>query len=781
MAGGRSRLAIVLLVLGFAVGGLSQHPASPAAGRSGRWVLDRVDPAVDDRASGVTHRPGVINKTTPAPAAAFSATYRFVTTNSTSPPTQLEPGSTVAIAVDVSGRLDSQDVRGEVGIDVIQLVDDRWTNVSVGAFAGCQPDPFPVGPLKCRTPVPDQATFRYSAPSSGSTFAIGVGVLNARAGISWRYRYETTPSDSASTTPQRSSTTRPSTISTTTTTTTPPVALPLPPVVLLPGVAGSALVTRSGFGSELTWPITTSTNRVEMEIDEHGRPLGEVAAGGVLTGPLVPGRNPRALDFYGGMIRYLRDAHGYVEFTNLFPFPYDWRWSNDVHFAALERVVDDAIARSGRKKVVLLAHSMGGIIARNFVLSDARRAAKVEAVITMGTPFWGAPKVFYALVEGYTFGNPTVEQTTMKALVQNFPAAYQLLPHEPFVWDDRRADDLPLEDTFDVEYERIVAETGKVSGLQQPNDRLLDMARRFHRIGGTRSSPTAMPAGVDLYTIMGVGVRTLDEFGLRTRRGDEEAILLHDDPVVFEPLFGDGDGTVPLANLEMPNANERYYVAWGADDPTAHGDLARSARVQGIVGKILQGAPPSGSEHPYTFVRSSDRNDPDPGVDFTLHSDAHLRIATSDGTLGVGDDGAVLETLPGSFLELNGIEYAALPASYDAVLDVTVTGIRPGSFDLDVRRVRSDGMDSFAYESVPVREGVTATVRLGPDSFASPPALTVTDGEHITTVQATTAPTRDGGSGRNVGVVVALAGLILVAAAAIGVGAMAAFRTSRKK
>lgn len=773
MAGRRTRwrhvsqLLLVLTVLAAGVG--TRGPATPepvpaaAQAQGGRWVLEGFDrdpsPANPDGPS-VTHTPGKVVKRTGDgwPVAEFTATYAV-------PPPTLTPGTTHRIEVKVVGRLTSTDVRGEVGLSVIQLVNGRWNRVGVETAGGCQPDPFPLGPLACRQPAPVSGTFDYAVPTSGTTYSIGVAVLNEQAAINWRYRFEATPI--TTTTRTTSTTASTSTTTSTTTTTLPPGKRP--PVILLPGVAGSELYVPGVPGDPQkpdaqVWPLRTYAwaDRTAMEMLLDGAPTGDIRTGSILMGAVA--------DFYGGMVRYLRDVHGYQVSRDLATFPYDWRLSNEQHFGALDRVVNDMRVKSGRDKVVLLAHSMGGLIARGYVLSSPTRAAKVDAVITMGTPFWGSPKVFYALVAGYTFGNLSVGASTMKALVQNFPAAYQLLPHDPFVWDDRQARYLTIDESMEIEYERILASSGEVSGVQRPNVGLLEVARRFHAAGGTRAQPTPMPAGVELYTIVGVGVRTLDEFSVRAPRGREKGILLGGEDVALEPLFGDGDGTVPLANLEIANATARYYLPWSEDDPTAHGNLANSSRVQAIVGSIVTGAPPSSGAHPYPFVRADDRYDPEPGVDLTLHSDAHLQVSANGRTLG-GADGTITETLPGTFLQLNGVEYAALPDRGDDAYDVRITGVAEGFFELSVRHVTARSTTWVDYPMVLVDPGTTASMTLRRATLASAaPTLQVrSDGTTSSvTPLVRTAEAGADGSGGGVAVIVAVVlALAVLAVAAV--------------
>ena len=53
----------------------------------------------------------------------------------------------------------------------------------------------------------------------------------------------------------------------------------------------------------------------------------------------------------------------------------------------------------------------------------------------MELAYWGAPLSYYALIDGYDFGNPFANKKVVKAIAQNAASSYQLLPREPFITD----------------------------------------------------------------------------------------------------------------------------------------------------------------------------------------------------------------------------------------------------------------------------------------------------------------------------------------------------------
>ena len=152
-------------------------------------------------------------------------------------------------------------------------------------------------------------------------------------------------------------------------------------VIFLPGICGSWLKESEG---TLIWPLglklVQQYEKLRMRPD--GSPVFDIRPDGLLRKEkhhLLP-RGP--LDFYGAFFKSL-ESHGYYEGVTLHTFDYDWRLSNSAHFNALDALVSRAAETSSTKKVTLIAHSMGGLIARSYVLSNSTSATSVPCVPIM--------------------------------------------------------------------------------------------------------------------------------------------------------------------------------------------------------------------------------------------------------------------------------------------------------------------------------------------------------------------------------------------------------------
>jgi pimeloyl-ACP methyl ester carboxylesterase len=196
------------------------------------------------------------------------------------------------------------------------------------------------------------------------------------------------------------------------------------PLIVIPGILGSQL--GDSRCERMTWGDRNSLWRFEElrlrpdgteTVREH-RPCGLIGTVQIV-GPLK-------IDAYADLLVTLNRLE-YREGHNLFIFPYDWRRSNFETARKLKEFLDSP-ALAGRQ-VDILAHSMGGIVARIYI-SEFGGSARVGRLVTMGTPHQGSAKMLELLDEGWGFwrnlvagGLGTVRRTTL-----TFPAIYELMP-----------------------------------------------------------------------------------------------------------------------------------------------------------------------------------------------------------------------------------------------------------------------------------------------------------------------------------------------------------------
>lgn len=93
---------------------------------------------------------------------------------------------------------------------------------------------------------------------------------------------------------------------------------------------------------------------------------------------------------------------GYEEGVNLFAFPYNWRLSNVYSAMELKSKIDEVKVICDCDKVDIVAHSMGGLVARAYV-EMGNYDNDIDQLIFLATPHRGSPKA-YLMWEGGEFG-----------------------------------------------------------------------------------------------------------------------------------------------------------------------------------------------------------------------------------------------------------------------------------------------------------------------------------------------------------------------------------------
>jgi hypothetical protein len=267
---------------------------------------------------------------------------------------------------------------------------------------------------------------------------------------------------------------------------------------------------------------------------------------------------------------------------------------------------------------------MGGLISKGYILSNPESSEKVEALITLGTPYGGAPKAFYALVDGYNFDNPSADKKVVKAISQNAPAPYQISPREPFITDMNDGRKITISESYNsIVYKSIKSDGRTESNVNEwvLNPILLDKSNQFWSSFGTPQNPTRIP--VDNYVIAGVGTCTLSGYKMKdfdASLSDQvnkipfaiDDLLLRQpfdlldkssNPfriVTLLPILADGDETVPLWSSHIKGSTKTWFVK-GA----THGALPGNKQVQTIIGDILDNKN-SGSSSPLVPNKEND-------------------------------------------------------------------------------------------------------------------------------------------------------------------------------
>jgi pimeloyl-ACP methyl ester carboxylesterase len=320
-------------------------------------------------------------------------------------------------------------------------------------------------------------------------------------------------------------------------------------VVLLPGIMGSSLTTVDGSGDEdLIWVhlLRLASGQIDrLQLTPDGS--GEVDSTLQVKATDIDKRT------YARAILWLRAR------WNVQPFAYDWRKDIDHAAHALAAFIRETF---GDQPVHLLAHSMGGLVARNFIrlhrdLWDPMRQSEQSRggrLIMLGTPNFGS----LAIPQALTGVEPLVRLlaaadlqhnlSELLAILNTFVGTYQLLPAPSKI-------PVPTQ----ALYRQQSWGPFPVSQMH------LERAFQFH--SDLESAGTIDPERM-IY-IAGSGQETVS--GLNIVAPGEFDYL----------LTNDGDGRVPHA-LGLLKDVPTYYV------DASHGDLLRNEAVLAALDDLLE-------------------------------------------------------------------------------------------------------------------------------------------------------------------------------------------------
>ena len=245
-----------------------------------------------------------------------------------------------------------------------------------------------------------------------------------------------------------------------------------PPVIFIHGVLGSKLTDKTT-GKEL-WPggvgrlffhdyadIAYDINPNTLEPLPHHAFASAISDGAA------------GKDFYGKIVRTLSENGGYQlseigtpvnpKQKNYYVFHYDWRQDNVKSAAQLADFIEQVRVDYGNPqlKVDIVAHSMGGLIARYYIRYGKQDvigdndfdqkltmygASRVRRVVLLGTPNLGSVKTLNLFIQGVDIGVKQIGTETLASM----PGLYQLFPHPLVDWIVK-IDGQPLKrDLFDV-------------------------------------------------------------------------------------------------------------------------------------------------------------------------------------------------------------------------------------------------------------------------------------------------------------------------------------------
>ncbi|SPT56145.1 esterase/lipase family protein [Schaalia odontolytica] len=308
----------------------------------------------------------------------------------------------------------------------------------------------------------------------------------------------------------------------------------LPLVVVIPGIGGSELadasgtiVYRAGLGSLL------SVGRDPSALDPNNelRPVGLIGPCSLICWQFITGYD----GLLSGITKGLGLSPGRVvtagedlvdRDATVVAFPYDFRRSVEQIANDLDRVVRE---RAQGRHVVLVAHSMGGLVAA-WWWSFMSEGIDVDQIITLGTPFRGAAKALDVLVNGMRIG-PFPATQAVSDTVRTWDSVFDLLPHYQVVSGN---------DNYRYPYELPSGITSAVAGFSGKARVAYEKNRCLHKA----LANMVAESGSNPFTVYySQGHTTLGHASIDTH--SDGLVVAKGNPRAIPASWDGGDGTVP--------------------------------------------------------------------------------------------------------------------------------------------------------------------------------------------------------------------------------------------
>ncbi|MFZ0161119.1 MAG: hypothetical protein WAL50_18985 [Kineosporiaceae bacterium] len=335
-------------------------------------------------------------------------------------------------------------------------------------------------------------------------------------------------------------------------------------VVVVPGIMGSVLVDAHS-GEEL-WSVGTIADWLRgaaldkmraLHVDDGERDgkVDRIRATGFMTRPWwLPGAG--GAEPYTALVDALRTRLAHP--AALLEFAYDWRLSVEVNGRLLADAVDEhlrawrrhpahesARLRRGsheQARVVLVAHSMGGLLCRSMVAE--RGGEDIRTVVTLGTPFEGSLDAVVAMATGDLGLFPAglhLPRDAVRVLAATLPGLHDLLPRYRCLAE---GDDVRLLTPADVACLGGDAELAERSGALSAAVGHVPLPDHRAIMGIAQRTPVTMT----------VHAGRVHAQPWKYLRDDDDALVLDAVTRRPTPVPADGDGRVYDYSASLPGA-----------------------------------------------------------------------------------------------------------------------------------------------------------------------------------------------------------------------------------
>jgi hypothetical protein len=546
-------------------------------------------------------------------------------------------------------------------------------------------------------------------------------------------------------------------------------------VMFLPGFEASYLYASGTYGENQIW-VPDSLFGQDVSSLDMANPAAEnnvyAKDGNILETPY---------SFYDAYSSFKSDMDSMVRSGTIAawkPIAYDWRLDYDALLSTGNKEGDRIYYRginaatstpyiiqelqrlaadSRTKKVTIVAHSNGGLLAKALVntLGTTTASKLIDKIIMVATPQLGTPKTIGALLSGYQAGLPGItslflDSADARHLGQSMPAAYNLLPSNeyfnnvlnPAITFD--PDTLPW---WTIRY------GSSISSVSQLHDFMTDSARPVPQYYDLKTPGVAssvlfenaqashagldnwtLPQGVQLITIAGWGNPTLRTINYKKQPQLVFGLVANATTTGFS-MAVDGDGTVVDASAQWANGNPvtRYWINLlnlkiASSSDIKHDNILTAEPLRDLLAIIIGNASTSTLPQ-YISTSRPVYTGASPRVYFTLHSPLTLGFIDGGGNYTGSTATTTVFGASGVDYERFGeVQWLSVPAGMAG--QVVMRGTGSGSFALDIESVNgNDLLATTTFAAVPVSTTTVATLALAAGSSPTESGILAVDSD----------------------------------------------------
>ncbi|MFA7216620.1 MAG: hypothetical protein WC095_01405 [Candidatus Paceibacterota bacterium] len=509
-------------------------------------------------------------------------------------------------------------------------------------------------------------------------------------------------------------------------------------VLFIPGIMASRLYKQGNSLEDQLWEPISRYDVAELYMDENGQSINP----NIYTREIIKEIN---LPFSGQNI--------YKSFSNMMDslvsdglikewksYPYDWRYSVDDILETgtqyqnetknLIDVLENLVQNSDSGKVIIIAHSNGGLLAKALLkkLQDNKNAGlsnlidKVDVLVLVAVPQIGTGKAVPTLLHGYDqklLGGLIMNESQARILGVNMPGAYGLLPSKEYI---NRVTDSPISFDFGVttnifndaygnvidsyaEYKNFLfggegRENPSIENTGYPirlSQSLFNKAEDLHNQIDNWIPPESMRvievAGWGLDTVAGFNYYSKYTGCKNTQENCKDGYILDSRPVFT--IDGDKTVVVPSAQYMSGDNVEQYWVdlnRYNEDNISIFGKEHKNVLETSYINNLIQSVLNREEIATNSYIKDSTPFYNENRLRLSIHSPVKIGAYDNEGNFTgkvceEGVDFCYIEEgiVNSSYMEFGEGKYLNLP---EEELDkVVLEGTDVGTFTFEVEKV----------------------------------------------------------------------------------------------